>query len=148
MDLLLAFNGTCLNGITQITTADNSKAPSRLSFLWELQRDLSGLGGPKAPARGEWFLPLSPTGYRRKRKAMTKTRACFLPCMPTPPASPSPSCNHCSPTRKLSLTPEFCKLAREIIKQRFNCRRSWLRKCTLVISFNNCSLAVMIYNSS
>ena len=61
MDLLLAFNGTCLNDITQIATADNSKAPSRLSFLWELQRDLSGLGGPMAPARGEWFLPLSPT---------------------------------------------------------------------------------------
>lgn len=50
MELLLAFNGTCLNDTTQITTADNSKAPSRLSFLWELQKDLGGLGGPRAPA--------------------------------------------------------------------------------------------------
>lgn len=158
MNLLLAFNGTCLNDIEQITTSSDSQTPSLLFFSLGNSRNIKTL----LP----WTLSLLQSRIRpvpeyvsffqdlqniKERKINHRgTNAYSLPpeMFAFPPASPNSLRNHHQSTRKLLLTLEFCKLASKIIKQCFNCQRSWLTKCTLVISFNNCSLVVMIYNSS
>lgn len=93
MNLLLAFNGTCLNGIKQITTANNSQKPSRLDFpggnsgnstttLAPTASAPRSRAGPRAPAR--LGTSLSFETFRLLQKEKRNHEGISACCLPPP----------------------------------------------------------------